>query len=297
MTSNTHDWRSDNSSDDSMERSYTNPRTITDIGLTILAFILLGIAILPLVFILVYVTLQGASRFNLALFTGQIPVAFQKGGGISAAIYGTLIVVSIASAISIPFGILAAVYLSEFSSGKIAKWIRFTTNVMSGVPSIIVGLFTYGVIVVTTGTFSAFAGGFALAILMLPVVVRTTDEALQLVPQEVRWASVAVGASNYQTVLKVVLPAATGATITGAMLAIARAAGETAPLIFTSLFSQFWPRSLWQPLPTLSVLIYNFANVPYENLRELAWASSLILVLLVLITSIVARLIARRSVY
>jgi phosphate transport system permease protein len=296
MTSNTEMWRSDRSTDD-MERSYKTPRTMTDVALTMLAFLLLGVAILPLVLVLVYVILQGASRLNLELFTGAIPVAFQEGGGIGAAIYGTLIVVAIASAISIPFGILAAVYLSEFSSGRVARWIRFATNVLSGVPSIIVGLFAYGVVVLATDEFSAVAGGFALAILMLPIIVRTTDEALQLVPQDVRWASVGVGASNYQTVLKVVLPAATGAAITGIMLAIARAAGETAPLIFTVLFSQFWPTGLWQPIPTLSVLIYNFASVPYENLRELAWAASLILVLLILITSVVARIIARRSVY
>ncbi|MEC4815334.1 MAG: phosphate ABC transporter permease PstA [Scytonema sp. PMC 1069.18] len=280
-----------------MERSYKKTRTMTDIALTVLAFLLLGVAILPLVLVLVYVILQGASRLNLELFTGAIPVAFQQGGGIGPAIYGTVIVVAIASAISIPFGILAAVYLSEFSSGRVARWVRFATNVLSGVPSIIVGLFAYGVIVLATNQFSAVAGGFALAILMLPIIVRTTDEALQLVPQDVRWASVGVGASNYQTVLKVVLPAATGAAITGIMLAIARAAGETAPLIFTVLFSQFWPAGLWQPIPTLSVLIYNFASVPYTNLRELAWAASLILVLLILITSVVARFIARRSVY
>ncbi len=168
---------------------------------------------------------------------------------------------------------------------------------LSGVPSIIVGLFAYSVIVLAMNHFSARAGGFALAILMLPIVVRATDEALQLVPQEVRWASVGVGASNFQTVLQVVLPAATGAAITGVMLAIARAAGETAPLIFTSLFTQFWPGGLSQPIPTLSVLIYNFASLPYANQRELAWAASLILVLLILIANIIARLIARRSVY
>jgi phosphate transport system permease protein len=296
MTSNTQNLR-ENFADDRMERSYSNPRIIIDTLLTVLAFILVGVAILPLVLVIVYVILQGASRFNLELLTGSIPIPFQEGGGVAPAIYGTVIVVAIASAISIPFGILAAIYLSEFSSGRIAKWIRFATNILSGVPSIIVGLFAYGVIVLTTETFSAVAGGFALAILMLPIVVRATDEALQLVPQEVRWASVGVGASNFQTVLKVVLPAATGAAITGVMLAIARAAGETAPLIFTALFSQFWPTGLWQPTPTLSVLIYNFAAVPYNNLRELAWASSFLLVLLILIVSIVARLIARRSVY
>jgi len=205
--------------------------------------------------------------------------------------------VGIATAISIPFGVLAAIYLSEFSSGRIARWIRFATNVLSGVPSIIVGIFAYGFIVLTTNTYSAVAGGFALAILMLPIVVRTADESLQLVPQEVRWASVGVGASNFQTVLTVVLPAAMGAIATGVTLAIARAAGETAPLIFTALFSQYWPRSIWEPVPTLSVLIYNFAAVPYQNQQEIAWAASLILVLLILLASILSRWVASRTTY
>lgn len=297
MTSSTQNRRSDKSAAEGMERSYSTPRTVIGLALTILAFILLGVAILPLFLVISFVIVRGAGRFGPELFTGQIPAALQEGGGIGAAIYGTLIVVALASFMSIPFGVLAAVYLSEFSSGKIAKWIRFATNVLSGVPSIIVGIFAYGVVVLTTNTFSAWAGGFALAILMLPIVVRTADESLQLVPQEVRWASTGVGASNFQTVLQVVLPAALPAILTGTTLAIARAAGETAPLIFTVLFSQFWPTGLWQPIPTLSVLVYNFATKPFDNLQELAWAASLILILLVLITSIISRLAARKSIY
>ncbi len=296
MTSTSQGRHSANT-DESMEFSYATRRTLIGLVLTVLAFLMLGIAILPLGLVLGYVIIQGASQFNLELFTGQIPAALQEGGGVGAAIVGTLIVVGIASVLSIPFGILAAIYLSEFSSGTIVKWIRFATNVLSGVPSIIVGLFAYGVVVATTNQFSAVAGGFALAVLMLPIVVRTADEALQLVPQEVRWASTGVGASNFQTVLQVVLPSAMGAIITGTTLAIARAAGETAPLIFTVLFSPFWPRSIWQPIPTLSVLVYNFATVPYENQQQLAWAASLILVLLVLITSILSRLAALKSTY
>ncbi|MDJ0568183.1 MAG: phosphate ABC transporter permease PstA [Pleurocapsa sp. MO_192.B19] len=209
----------------------------------------------------------------------------------------TLILVGVAAAISIPIGVLAAIYLSEFAPKKVARWIRFATNVLSGVPSIIVGIFAYGAIVLRTDTFSAFAGGFALAILMLPIIVRTTDEALQIVPQEVRWASVGVGASNFHTVLKIVLPAALPAIVTGTTLAIARAAGETAPLIFTALFTQFWPNGLFEPIPSLSVLIYNYATVPYQNQKELAWAASLLLVVLILFASIISRWATRKSVY
>jgi len=297
MTSNTQNQPHEQSDLEEMEHSYFAPRTIIGRALTTLAFVLLGIGLLPLFLVISYVIIKGFSRFNLGLFTELPPAAFQEGGGVGSAIIGTLIVVGIAAVISIPLGILAAVYLSEFSSGRIARWIRFATNVLSGVPSIIIGIFAYGVIVVNAGSFSAFAGGFALAILMLPIVVRTTDEALQIVPQEVRWASAGVGSSNFQTVLQIVLPAALPSIVTGTTLAIARAAGETAPLIFTTLFTYFWPRSLFDPVPTLSVLIYNFASVPYEGQRELAWAASLILVLLILLASILSRWATRKSVY
>lgn len=159
------------------------------------------------------------------------------------------------------------------------------------------GVVVYGSVVLATGTFSAVAGGIALFLLMLPVIIRTTEESLQLVPQEVRWASVGMGASKYQTVIRVVLPAALPAIATGTSLAIARAAGETAPLIFTALFTQFWTRSLFVPTASLSVLIYNFATTPYENQQELAWTASLILVGLVLLTSILSRWATRKSVY
>lgn len=282
---------------DALETSSGRPRNWIGTLLTVLAFSLLALALLPLVLVIAYVIIKGASRFSTSLFTELPPAALQEGGGIANAIVGTLIVVGIAAAISIPIGVLAAVYLSEFAPKRVARWIRFATNVLSGVPSIIVGIFAYGAIVLRTGGFSAFAGGFALAILMLPIVVRTTDEALQIVPQDVRWASVGVGASNFHTVLKIVLPAALPAIVTGTTLAIARAAGETAPLIFTALFTQFWPSGLFEPIPTLSVLIYNYATVPYENQKELAWAASLILVLMILLASVISRLATRKSTY
>ena len=287
----------DRSQNRSLEVSNSRPRTIIGTLLNVLAFALLGLALLPLFLVITYVIIKGAGRFNASLFTELPPAAFQEGGGIANAIVGTLILVGIAAVISIPLGVLAAVYLSEFAPKRVARWIRFATNVLSGVPSIIVGIFAYGAIVLRTDTFSAFAGGFALAILMLPIIVRTTDEALQIVPQEVRWASVGVGASNFHTVLKIVLPAALPAIVTGTTLAIARAAGETAPLIFTALFTQFWPNGLFEPIPSLSVLVYNYATVPYENQKELAWAASLILVLLILLASILSRWATRKSVY
>lgn len=274
-----------------------NPRSLFGIVMTILAGACVVLALIPLFAVLIYVIVQGGSRLNLDLFTKLPPPPGLKGGGIANAIIGTLMTVGIGTLISLPFGVLAAVYLSEFSTGKTSRWIRFATNVLAGVPSIIAGVFAYGIIVVTRGGFSAVAGGVALAVLMLPTIVRTTDEALQIVPQDVRWASVGLGASNYQTVLQVVIPAAIPAIITGVTLAIARAAGETAPLIFTALNSPFWPRGIWKPTPTLSVLIYNFAGVPFKPLQELAWAASFILVILILLTSILARWATRKSVY
>ena len=282
---------------DHLERSLGRPRNLIGILLTILAFILLGIALMPLFLVLIYVIVKGANRLNWSLFTELPPVALQSGGGIANALVGTVILVGLGALISIPIGVLAAVYLSEFSSSRIARWIRFACNVLSGVPSIIIGIFAYGIIVLRTNSFSAYAGGFALAILMLPIIVRATDEALQLVPQEIRWASIAVGASSFHTVLQIVLPAALPAILTGITLAVARAAGETAPLIFTALFTQFWPGQLLQPTPSLAVLIYNFATVPYQNQQELAWAASLILVLLILLASTVSRWLTGKSIY
>ncbi len=280
-----------------MKRSYSSPRTLFGIVMTILAGLCLVIALIPLFLVLYYVITQGANSLNLDLFTKLPPPPGLQGGGIRNAIIGTLITVALGTLISVPFGVLAAVYLSEFSSGKISQWIRFATNVLAGVPSIIAGIFAYGLVVVTMGGFSAFAGGMALAVLMLPTIVRTTDEALKIVPQDIRWASVGLGASNYQTVLSIVIPAALPAILTGVTLAIARAAGETAPLIFTALYSQFGQRGIFNPIATLSVLIYNYSTVPFKPLQELAWAASLILVLLILLTSIIARVATRKKVY
>ncbi len=277
----------------SIEYKSSKPRNWAGTLLTIFAFIFLGIALLPLILVISYVLIKGASRLSFSLFTQLPPPPLQEGGGIGHAIVGTLMLVGIAALMSVPTGILGGIYLSEFSSQRIGRWIRFAANVLSGIPSIIMGIFAYGVLVLTMDSFNAIAGGFALAILMLPIIVRTTDEALQLVPQEVRWASVGVGASNFHTVLQIVLPAALPGILTGTTLAVARAAGETAPLIFTVLYSQFWPQGLFSPVPSLSVLIYNFATVPYDNQQELAWAASLVLVALVLIASLLSRLTTR----
>lgn len=287
----------------SLKKKQGSPRAIFGSAMTGISALCMIITLIPLVAVLFFVIIQGFSRLNFNLFTELPPPPGLSEGGLANAILGTLIVVGIATAIAVPFGVLAAVYLSEFSGdNQIAQWIRFATNVLSGVPSIIAGIFAFGLLV-GSGLigFSAIAGGVALAVLMLPTIIRTTDEALKIVPQDIRWAALGVGAYNYQSVLKIVLPAALPSILTGVTLAVARAAGETAPLIFTALFSNFWPNLSWdglrEPIATLSVLVYNFAIVPFRPQQELAWAGSLILVFLVLATSVAARLATRAKTY
>jgi phosphate transport system permease protein len=280
-----------------LTRKSSDARAIFNKAMTVVAGFLVVVALIPLLAVLSYVFIKGVSRLNLDLLTKLPPPPMVPGGGIANAIVGTLIMVGLASLISVPIGVGSAIFLSEFSLPTTARWIRFATNVLNGVPSIILGVFAYAALVVTTKTFSAYAGAAALSILMLPTIIRTTDEALKIVPQDIRWASLGVGAAKYQTVLQIVVPAALPTIITGVTLAIARAAGETAPLIFTALFTQFWPNSLSQPTPSLAVLVFNFATVPFKNQQELAWAASLILVLLVLTTSVISRFALRRKTY
>ncbi|MGL5835812.1 MAG: phosphate ABC transporter permease PstA [Waterburya sp.] len=284
----------------SLKRNLFSPRTLFGLGMSGIAGLFTLIAIVPLFIILSYLITKGISSLSAAVFTELPPPPLVDGGGFGNAILGTVLMVGIGALISIPLGIMAAIYLSEFNEGKVAEWIRFATNVLSGVPSIIVGVFAYSAIVLTFKSYSAWAGGFALSILMLPIIVRTTDESLKLVPQDVRQASVGIGANQYQTVLQLVLPAALPAIITGITLSIARAAGETAPLLFTALFTQFWPNwdvLLAEPTASLAVLVYNFAIVPFKNQQELAWGAAFILVMLVLVTSVISRLATAKRTY
>lgn len=283
---------------DSLNKVPGSRRTLLSTVMTVLTFICTVIALVPLVAVITYVLIKGVGRLGLDLFTELPPPPLVDGGGFGNALLGTLLTVGVGAVISVPVGILAAIFLAEFARDtKFANWINFFNNVLSGVPSIIVGVFAYGLIVLTTGTFSAVAGGVALAVLMLPIIVRTTEESIESVPSEARQAAIGLGATQFQTISRVVLPAAIPATTTGVMLGIARAAGETAPLIFTALFSQYWLNGLWQPTPTLSVLVFNYATAPYENQQELAWAGSLVLILLVLLTSILARWVTRRQAF
>ena len=266
--------------------------------MTGLVFTCVAIAMIPLASILFMVITNGLGGLSPAIFTELPPAAGMQGGGLKNAIIGTLITCLIGAIISVPFGILTAIYTIEFGQGNwISQFVRFCTNVLSGVPSIIAGLFAYGIVVLLTGGFSAVAGGVALSVLMLPTIIRTAEEGLKSVPKATRLAAVGVGATNFQTVIQIVLPAALPFIATGVTLAIARAAGETAPLLFTCLFNQYDIKGLWEPTATLSVLIYNFAISPYKNQQQLAWVAALLILILILGISIIARIVSRRKVY
>jgi phosphate transport system permease protein len=282
-----------------LKKQKSNTRTLFGYLMTGVSGVCLLATVVPLFAVLIFVAIQGFRSINLNFFIKLPPAPGLAGGGVGNAVIGTLIVVAIATLIALPIGVLTAVYLSEFSDGnQVARAVSFATNLLSGIPSIVAGVFAYGALVASGLLgFSALAGGVALAVLMLPTIIRTTDEALKIVPQDIRWAALGVGAYRYQTVLFVVLPAALPSIITGVTLAIARAAGETAPLIFTALYSNFWPRGIKEPIATLAVLVYNFSAVPYKSQQELAWAASLLLIFLVLITNITARFFTRKKIY
>ena len=235
-------------------------------------------AIIPLLSVLYMVIYRGAGNFRWSMLWQLPPSAGMDGGGFGNALVGTLILVVIGAAVSVPFGILTAIFLTEYSLGsKSARIIRFAAKILSGVPSILAGVFIFGVLVVTTQKFSVLAGGLALGILMLPIIILATEEALLRVPHFLREASLALGANRTQTVLHVTLPAAGATIITGVMLAVARAAGETAPIIFTALFTNYWIGSLTEPTASMAVLIYNFSSVPYDNMVNMAWTASFVL--------------------
>ena len=278
-------------------------RNISSRALSFLAALFAAIAVLPLILVLGYVLVQGGSKISLALLTQLPPPPGLEDGGIANAIVGTLVVTAIAALIAVPVGVGGGIFLAEYSrSGWFAQFIRFGTNVLAGVPSIIAGVFIYGTIVTSRilfgNAYSAVAGGMALAVLMLPTVIKTTDEGLKLVPDDLRRGALGVGASRFVTVVRITLPAALTPIATGVVLGIARAAGETAPLIFTALFSPFWsdlltPEGVFAPIATLSVMIYNFALMPYEFHNELAWAASFVLVVMILALNLFSRWLAR----
>jgi phosphate transport system permease protein len=280
-----------------LEKSLRSPRAFFSAFMSILTAVMTLMAVVPLVSVLLMLTFKGGKRIGISLFTELHPAAGMVGGGIGNALLGTILIVSIASLISVPFGVLAAVFLAEFGPGsKTASAVRFAAKILTGLPSILAGVFTYVTVVKLTGGFSPLAGGVALALLMLPTILLTAEEAIRMVPTRMREAAIGMGATRAQVVIHVMLPTAFPGVLTGVMLAVARAAGETAPLIFTALFSDYWlSHRVMEPTASLAVLIYEFSSSHFQNQIEIAWAASLVLVLIVLSINLGGQALARRS--
>jgi len=252
------------------------------------------VALIPLGLILFFCVAQGVRSLNLNFFTHMpVPVG-EEGGGMANSIIGTLIVTGLGSVFAIPIGVISGMYAAEYTGTRLASAVRFAADTLNGVPSIVIGVFAYAVVVEPFKQFTALAGGVALGIMMIPIIARTTEELVKLVPMSLREGALALGASRARAVWSVVLPAALPGIITGVVLALARIAGETAPLLFTSLNNAYFTTSLTQPISTLTVQVFTYANSPYDDWHRQAWAGALVLVTIVLLCSIFARLATRR---
>jgi phosphate transport system permease protein len=252
------------------------------------------LALVPLAFVLFFVVSQGIGAFNVEFFTHMPRPVGEAGGGMVNAIVGTLILIGLASVIAVPIGVMSGVYLSEYPGTRFSDAVRFAADTLNGVPSIVIGVFAYGVAVLPFRQFSALAGSLALGIMMIPIIARTTEELLLLVPNAMREGALALGATRGRAVFTVVVPAALPGIITGIVLALARIAGETAPLLFTSFNNRFFSTRLTQPISAITVQVFTYAISPYEDWHRQAWAGSLVLVTIVLICSLLARLATAR---
>jgi phosphate transport system permease protein len=252
------------------------------------------LSLVPLALILFYVVSQGISSISWAFFTRMPVPPGETGGGMANGIVGSLMVTGLGAIFAIPLGVTAGVYAAEYRGTRLANAIRFAADTLNGVPSIVIGVFAYGVAVLPFHHFSALAGGFALGIMMLPLVMRTTEELLLLVPPSLREGALALGATRASAVFTVVVPAALPGILTGILLALARVAGETAPLLFTALNNTYFTTDPRQPISTLTVQVYTYATAPYADWHRQAWAGALVLVMMVLTCSVLARVATTR---
>ena len=268
-------------------------RQAVDRIMTVAAYACTLTAVVVLGLVLTYVVIRGVGVWSPDFFTG-LPELFGDGGGIKNALYGTLVIVGIATAIGVPVGMMTGIYLAEFGNGRLGGFIRFLADTMTGIPSIVAGIFMYGLLVTTMG-FNAFAGSCALAILMIPVIARTTEETIRLVPSSIREASLALGVPQWKTTLRVVVPTALSGIITGTMLAVARVSGETAPLLFTALGNNFFNSNPFDgAMSTVSLYTYNASISPFKDVQDAAWGAALVLITIVLVMNLVARLVFER---
>lgn len=252
------------------------------------------VALVPLGFVLFFVISQGVRSINVEFFTHMPTPVGEAGGGMANAIVGTLIVSGLAAVMAIPIGVISGIYMSEYAGTRVASTVRFAADTLNGVPSIVIGLFAYVVAVLPFKQFSAMAGGLALGVMMIPIIARTTEELLLLVPATMREGALALGASRARAVFSVMLPAALPGIVTGIVLALARIAGETAPLLFTAFNNRFFSTNLRQPISTLTVQVFTYATGPYDDWHRQAWAGALVLVSIVLACSLLVRLATRR---
>jgi phosphate transport system permease protein len=272
-------------------------RGITDSAVTALAILATLIVVTPLVAIFGYIVYRGASSLNLAFFINVPKPVGETGGGMANAIVGSAVLLGLGSLIGIPIGVSGGIFLAEYGRGtKLANAVRFTADVLNGVPSIVMGIAVYSLIVIPQGHFSAFSGGVALGIMMIPTVCRTTEEMLLMVPHSIREAALALGVPNWKSVLSITVKTASPGIITGCMLAFARVAGETAPLLFTALGNQFWSSKINEPIAALPLQIYVYALSPYDDWHRLAWAGSLVLIVLIILAVSLVRYVTSRGV-
>jgi phosphate transport system permease protein len=275
-----------------LSTTYTK-RKMVNSAFCALILIAAGVALASLFYVFGYVVYQGLPSLNQHFLTELPKPVGEPGGGMANALAGTAILIALASFVGIPWGIFAGVYLSEYGRGRFGALVRFCTDLMTSVPSIIIGLFVYVLVVLPMKRFSAVAGAIALAFIMVPIVARTTEELLRLVPVHIREAGLALGLPRWKVILRIVLRGSLGGITTGVMLAVARVAGETAPLLFTALGNNYWHQGLDQPIASLPVQIYNYAISPFEDLHRQAWAGALVLVLFVFAINVITRLLLR----
>jgi phosphate transport system permease protein len=272
-------------------------RRITDHAMTGIAVLTVVLVLAPLIAIFGYLVYRGVGSINWAFLTQVPKPPGEVGGGMANAIVGSIFILGIASIIGVPLGIGAGIYLAEFGRNRFGTAIRFTADVLNGVPSIVIGIVAYAIVVLRQGHFSALAGGVALAIMMVPTISRTTEEMLLLVPQALREAAYGLGVPRWRTTLSITLRTATSGVITGVMLAFARVAGETAPLLFTALGNEFWSLRLDQPTAALPLQIYRYALSPYDDFHRQAWAGALVLIVLIVTAVAAVRFVVRRGTF
>ena len=265
-----------------------------NIGFQALIVLLSVACVIPLIFILVYIIQSGITKINWHFLTNLPKPVGESGGGIANALMGSIIIIAMASVMAIPFGILCGIYLSENKTSKLAYWSRLCVDILQGIPSIVIGIVAYFWFVKPFGGFSAISGSIALAIMMLPIVVRSTEETLLLLPDSLKEAAFALGMPFHRVILKVVLPCGISGIVSGVMLSVARITGETAPLLFTAFGNPYLSTNITKPMQTLPLLIFNYATSPYNDWHDLAWGASCILLIWVLLLNIFTKLITRK---